>query len=86
MTITSNVPLRSGQSMCVYCQGYHDGPCPYSDAPKPDAATLRAALEAVEWNGVDGGTGRRCRCVMCGREKRDGHAPDCIVGKALRRV
>jgi hypothetical protein len=50
---------------------------PYDVPIEQQVATLRAALEAVEWSPY---------CVSCGREESDGHAPDCIVGKALGRV
>lgn len=40
----------------------------------------REALLAVEW-AIKSGNNRQC--PQCYGEKRDGHAPDCIVGKAL---
>ena len=55
-------------------------------------ATLRAALEAVEWEGRRPIVPPATRavacdlvCPACGCMRSDGHAPDCIVGRALLR-
>jgi hypothetical protein len=55
-------------------------------------ASLRAALEAVEWEGrrpilppITRAVACDLVCPACGRMRREGHAPDCIVGKALLR-
>lgn len=45
---------------------------------------LRAALEAVEWGGRDALGQLHCPNQLCGRVQGARHAPDCIVGLALK--
>ncbi len=44
---------------------------------------LREALEAVEWAALVR-QGTMSGCWKCRQPKSEGHAPDCIVGKALK--
>jgi hypothetical protein len=54
------------------------------DAALARVGELEKALKAVEWKGLDVyEIGDYC-CPGCGRSEKQGHAPDCIVGQALR--
>ncbi len=56
---------------------------------KTERDQLRAALEAVEWAALvphPSGHSTTSGCWKCRQTKAEGHAPDCIVGKALGKV
>ena len=58
---------------------------PIEDALQARITELEAALRkvavAAEWAATLGGG--FSYCPVCGNEKRDGHAPDCEISKAL---